>query len=347
MSRDDQTNNGGDGSTNNAGNQNAGNQNWGDPNSLYGPTSHPEDAPGGFQANAANGQSWQSWQSSQYPQQPYPGSNAYQGYQGFQQGYSDALPLEAGTGRVDLMRAVRFGFRTTFSNPVVWILGTVMLGIAVVFFSGLSGYLSYILDPEAATSGQVSVTSVVINVLAGIVMLAVSICVIRGTLTAVDGHKTRYSDFFHPQNVGQTAILMVILAIVGSIVGTIASTLTLDMFIIDETLEAVDVNSSVLGIMAVYLLVLFLISPLYSYWVYYTSDGHHSAASAVKTGFRDALRNYPVLLLFTLVGGVVVSFVGFVTLFFGFVILLPAFSLASAHIYRQMSGGNIPVEQRR
>lgn len=307
--------------------------------SPYGPTSHPEDAPGGFQGYN------QGMVGEPYPQTPYPNQNSYQGYNAAP--INNGVQLEPGSGTVDIMRAVRFGFRTTFSNPVVWILGTVLLGLGFMILSGLAGYLAFVLDPEAVTDGSnTSPTMIVFNVLIVIVACVMSICVMRGALLAVDGHKTRYADFFRPINVGQTALLMIVLGIISAIVSTLPSMLSGELAMVDEATGMVEVNNSALGMFFIYLFALALIGPLYSFWVYYTADGQHTAMSAARTGFKDALRNYPRLLLFTVVGGLAISIIGFVTLLFGFVILLPAYTLAVVHIYRQMSGGNIPVEQQ-
>lgn len=320
-------------------------------NYPYGPTNHPEDAPGGFQGstpnNHSNGGGYSANAGQPYGQNPYPQQYPYQGYGANSPAQGTGIPVEAGTGKVDIMRAVRFGFRTTFSNPLVWIVGTVVLGLAYVLLSGLGGMLAYALDPAGATSGSgFTPASMLINLISIVLMLVVTLCVIRGALVSLDGQKTRYADFFHPQNVGQSVILLIILGVFSSLLGMITSTVMLELIQIDEASGSVAVDPSTLGLVFLCFLVLFLIGPLYAYWVYYTSDGHHTALSAVRTGFKDALRNYPRLLLFSVISGVLMVLIGIVTLFLAFIILVPAMMLANAHIYRQMSGGNIPVEQR-
>ncbi|BAU96259.1 hypothetical protein N24_1997 [Corynebacterium suranareeae] len=358
MSRDDHTNANNDGEdnsneqswdkswenwNNSSGDKHSGNNPSGDDAPTpYGPTSHPEDAPGGFQGYNNGYNSGQG--SGQGYGEPYPYQNSYQGY-GASQQQGGGL-LEPGSGKVDLMRAIRFGFKATFANPVVWILGTVVLGLAVVILSGIGGYLAYSLDPTAAsaTSG-ISTGEIIINVISAVVGFAISICVMRGALLTVDGNKVRYADFFRPINVGQTVILMIVLGVIGGIVGIAVTMLTGEMVVVDETVSAVEVNNGALGMFFILFFLLFLINPLYSYWIYYTADGHHTAGSAARTGFKDALRNYPMLLLYSFVSGIVTAIIGVITLGLALVILVPALMLATVHIYRQMSGGNIPVEQ--
>lgn len=363
MSRDDQTNNNGEGDDTSR--EQSWDQSWQNLNkdSQYGPTSHPEDAPGGFQGNGqgnsrgnaqGNGQGYgpgndqgsasgYGGYGQPYPQTPY--QNSYQGY-GATSPQND-VALEASNGKVDIMRAIRFGFKATFANPAVWILGTVGLGLAFMIVSGLLGYLSFLIDPNAGTTTSgFSVSETLLNVVIGIITFAITICVMRGALLSVDGHKVRFGDFFKPINVGQTVILMVGLGIFGIILGTFTTFLTQNLVSFNDAAGTVEVNNSGLGMFFIVYLLLFFINPLYSYWVYYAADGHHTAGSAVQTGFKDSLRNYPMLLLFSLVGGFATLIIGIFTIGFGLIIVLPVMMLSTVHIYRQISGGNIPVERR-
>ncbi|MCK2200364.1 hypothetical protein [Corynebacterium callunae] len=341
----------------------------------YEPTSHPEDAPGGFRPyeGPVDGQAGSQGQSQWKNQDPYQGysqgsapnygtspypqgsqgpqGNGAAGYQSFggAAGFEGAGqgPLEKGSGRVDLTRAVKFGFRTVFSNPTIWLLGTIALGLFFILLSGIAGFIAYSLDPTGAAANNLfSTPNIVTNVIMFVVSTAVTIAVLAGALVSVDGRKTVLGDFFKPKNVAQTVTLIFVLGVFSPVVGGLTSNVMAEAIKVDETLSTIDVNNSSLGLVLFGLLAMVLISPLYSFWTFYTADGTHSAASAVSHGLKDAARNYPKLLLFQVLGGFVMIVIGALTILLGFIVLAPAYFLTSAHLYRQMSGGMIPAAPR-
>ncbi len=339
----------------------------------YRPTNHPEDAPGGFNPeHGAPGGTGQTdaprasggISSSGY--QPYPGSAAGDGqsYQNFQhyQGYSaygnspggyggtdqGGVAPETTDGKVNIMRAVRFGFRTVFSNPGIWILGTVIVGLLFMVISLLLGFLLMAFDPAGMVDADpLAPVNIILNVVITVLAWAVAIGVMRGALIETDGRRAKLSDFFHPINVGQTVILMVILTVVGLVVSTLLQLDTQEMVLINEATGEISVDESGLARISLIMVAAVLVNPLYTYWTYYTADGRENAVGAATHGFFDALRNYPKLLLYSIIAGVAIIVVGLITLLLGFIVLLPASALITAHLYRQMSGGNVPVEQRR
>ncbi|WPF65247.1 MULTISPECIES: hypothetical protein [unclassified Corynebacterium] len=60
-------------------------------------------------------------------------------------------------------------------------------------------------------------------------------------------------------------------------------------------------------------------------------------------GFQAGKRNYGMLLLFSIVGGIALTVGGVFTLTLGFLIFLPAYYLMYAHIFRQASQGALPT----
>lgn len=320
----------------------------------YQPTHHPEDAPGGFNPgnNAMgnqNGSGFSSSNSHSYDT-PYSGYEAYDGNNANAYGTDSnqgGAPLETATGRVDVMRAVRFGFKTVFSNPAIWILGTVVLGFLFILLSMLLGMLVFFVDQDGMMGNDpLSPGNLILNIVITVATFAVTICVMRGALIQTDGRKARLGDFFRPINVGQTVILLIVFTVIGLVVGTITSIGTTETMTVDEGLGTVEVNNSLLTIVLLAAIVMALINPLYAYWVYYTSDGRENAVGAASHGFKDAMRNYLPLLAYSIVSGIVVLVLSLVTLLLALVILLPASMLINAHLYRQMSGGQVPVEVR-
>lgn len=336
--------------------QDRGTQNW----PRYQPTEHPEDGPGGFQPGTGYGvPRYPGSGGTTGPQGAgYPGAGAspYSGYSGSQgpgpyvgdPGGGAGLPTEQSSGRVDIMRAVRFGFRGVFANPLVWILGTFVLGLIYILLSSLAGALAYAIDPNGTMSGDaLSIGNIFSNVVILAVTIIITIGVMRGSLITVDGKRAALRDFLHPVNVGQTVLLMIILSAVGMVIGVIFQNLALSAVVADPTSTMVEVNNSALVWFLLLLLVAMLLNPLYGYWIWYTADGRESAGSAIGVGFRDAARNYPKLLAYSVLGGIVMSVTIVVTFGLALVVLLPVSLLISAHLYRQMSGGVVPAEQLR
>lgn len=341
----------------------------GDVPKRYHRTSHPEDAPGGFNPGYGAG----------YPQGGYPqgggdaGGPAYSGYEpypgGGYQGYSardDAYtgygqgtfgqytgqdeggtPLETTNGQVNIMRAVRFGFKAVFANPAVWILGTVLVGLLFILLSTLLGFLMFAIDPDAAMSNDpLSPANVILNLVTSVIIWAIAICVIRGALIETDGRRARIPEFFRPINVGQTALLLFIMTVVGLVVSTAIQGDAVEALSFDEGTGEFAVESAVFTRLLALLVISGLLGPLYSYWIYYTSDGRETAVGAVTHGVADAARNYPKLLLYSILSTVVIMIAVPLTLLLGLVIFMPVSVLISAHLYRQMSGGRVPVEHR-
>lgn len=340
----------------------------GDTPKRYHRTSHPEDAPGGFNPGYGAGGNGVGG----YPQgggdtggsaysgyEPYPGGG-YQGYSprddaytGYGQGTfgqytgqdEGGTPLESTNGQVNVMRAVRFGFKAVFANPAVWILGTVLVGLLFIVLSTLLGFMMFAISPDAALNNDpLSPANIILNLVTSVIVWAIAICVIRGALIETDGRRARVPEFFRPINVGQTVILLVIITVVGLVVSTVIQGGTSELVTVNEMTGEVAVESAVFTRLLVLLVISGLLGPLYSYWIYYTSDGRENAVGAATHGVADAARNYPKLLLYSILSTVVMVIAVPLTLLLGLVIFMPASVLISAHLYRQMSGGRVPVE---
>ncbi|WP_080794625.1 hypothetical protein [Corynebacterium pacaense] len=328
----------------------------------YNPTPHPEDAPGGFQSTGGHGTGsggyggyggYSDYATGGGDPRGYPSYPGH-GYEGYAQNGRGggipgaAVPMERASGRVDVMRAVRFGFRAEFGNPAVWILGTIGVGFAFFVIALMVGFGSLAIDPSGqALAGTNSVLGIALNLIVGALTIAVTVFVLRGALVEVDGTRARLRDFFSPVNAWQTVLIMVVLSVTSYLLSAGIDSAFGNFIVVDESSGEVEFNSGPLLMQLVFLLVLVLVNPLYAFWIWYTSDGRHSAASAAGTGFRDAVRNYGPLLAFSVISGIVLVIAAIVTLTLALIVLAPAQILINAHLYRQMSGGMIPVEQPR
>lgn len=287
----------------------------------YRPTSHPEDNPGGFTGGM-------------------PGYGP--GYPGYGPGYGGAPggsphdglinSGEHGTqpGKVDIMMAVRFGFKAVFSNALIWLLGTVVLFIALLALTFIFG---------VDETGQ---TSLATDLVIGALSLVVSVLIYTGVLRQVDKRKIRLKDFVENINFLPTLGILLLTGLIAGLIATllitalIGGTATTAQPTVEEVLT---VLGGTLGVM----LLMVLLTPLYSYMPWYAADRREGFVGAIVQGFRDGKRNYFRLLAYHVIAGFLVVLAIIVT--FGLAaVVLPAVSVViSGHIYRQISSGQFPL----
>ncbi|QGU07599.1 hypothetical protein COCCU_08375 [Corynebacterium occultum] len=316
----------------------------------YPSTPHPEDQPqGGYPGQGADGGAlpgYQGYGAQSYgsqPQQGYPsyGNYGQPGYNEYaQQGYPQyGQPgdpeLVRGDGRVDIMMAVRFGFKATFSNALIWLLGTLIFFIAIIALSIVSSLIA--IDPSSPTGinpTMMDISSFLISAVA----LVISVFIYTGALRQVDKPKIRISDFWENLHFWPTLGVAVLVALIGGLIGGGISALIMGPGMMDPTTVGPEEIAGMFGGLALMLLVMILISPLTSFMVWYAADGREGVFGAIKCGFRDAARNYLLLLAFMVVTGILIIVAAVITFGLVLLILMPVYMLALAHIYRQIAG---------
>lgn len=291
----------------------------------YPSTPHPEDAPG-------------------YGEQPYQG---YQDYAGYQESAPHGGGQSTGDGKVRPMEAVNWAFGQTFRNWKVWILGTLVLGVAVfalsigveVAFGGASADPAY----QAGFGYQAA------QVVMGLGLGVLSIFIYHGALRQVDKEKMGFGDFTGNVNFwpafGVVVVIQVISGIVLSLVigpillggNEIADT---QMATQDEALASL--ARLFAGLMIVLLLSL-LVAPLTMFMVWFAVDRRAGFGGAFGAGLRAGARNYLPLLLFSFVSGLAAMVLAIVTFGLAMIVIGPALLLAQAHLYRQAAQGPLPA----
>lgn len=304
----------------------------------YPSTPHPEDAPG-FSGSTG-----------------YTGHPGYVGYGaadwggGGQQGGVRAQ----GTGRVDLMPAVRWAFSVTLRNWKIWMLGAlVLVGLSIVgslagemLFGTPAEQLPTEFNPgfESGFSGG----ALIYQLLLGLVSIVVMIHVYHGALRQVDKQEISLGDFTGGVNLGPALGLYLVIQFVTIVALTpvFVPLIIGGAFAADELSTEDDIFGflGVVMIMALVAgLVTLLVAPLTQLMIWYVVDRRTTFGGAVREGFRAGLRNYGRLLLFNLVSGILMFLGALFTFGLALVILAPAFLLAQAMIYRQAAGGALPV----
>lgn len=330
------------------GQRNQGNQN--SPFQPYPSTPHPEDQPqGGYPGPGQGSGQLPGYQGyGAYPQQ---GQNQY-GQQGYeQQGYNQygqpnqyggpgGPGLVRGDGRVNIMMAVRFAFKATFANGLIWLLGTLLFLFAIFALS--MGVTFLAIDPSSPT-GMNPLMMDVSNFLISAVAVVLSVFIYTGALSQVNKPKIQLSDFWTKLHFWPTLGVVILVALIGGVVGGVISFLLMGPLMSDPTTVTPEQVMSMFGALAVVILVVLLISPLTSYMAWYAADGREGVFGAVRAGFRDGARNYLRLLAFMVVASILMTVAIMITLGLAMIILVPAYLLAMAHIYRQMAGEPHPV----
>lgn len=302
----------------------------------YPATPHPEDAPG-------------------YGQQGYQGYQGYQAYPGY--GGHDAYgtpgehgALRQGDGKVRPMEAVGWAFRTVFRNPLIWILGALLIGVASVAlsmsvdfaFGGLPGSTDY----------QMSVGYQIIQLLMVILVQALGIFIYHGALKQVEQRKIGLGDFFGNVNFWPAfGVAMVIQVLAGVLFTAVLVPLILggndiaNMEMASQD-EAMAFLAKIFFALGVVLLISLLLAPLTMFMVWFAVDRRASFGGSFGAGFRAGARNFLPLLVYNFVAGLVAVILAVITFGLAMPVIIPALLLAQAYMYRQAAPGALPAPER-
>ncbi|GAB2499640.1 hypothetical protein CATRI_07630 [Corynebacterium atrinae] len=286
-----------------------------------------------------------------YPSTPHPEDQPNYGYGNWQESSQPSPDQPTGTGKVNVLDAIGWGFKAMFRTPLIWVLGSflVLLASAVVSFSVDFAFRA----DSSDTSYQLSTGYQGIQLLLSVAMAIVGIFVVHGSLKQVDQPKVKLADFFSNVNFLPSLVTMILVQVInGVIMAVIVLPVIWPVFTTDPTTwgddtEAMAMLGRLLGALALLILVAVLISPLTSYILYYVVDRRETVTGAFRAGVKNSLANYPKLLLFHFLAILVMVLAALITFGFAMIILMPAWLLISAMLYRQMSGGALPVPDQR
>ena len=239
-----------------------------------------------------------------------------------------------GTGKLSVMDALTWAFKTTFSNWKTWIL----FGVLVVVFTALSG-----VDPSGLL-GLVSLFVYPVIASAGL----------QQTLSRTFGFKDVKTPAYG-KTLGVLAVMgaiVLVLSLIVMVPTTIGIFSTLDSSTLPEDMTQLENDPEALfpligrlvGVIAVITVLTLLISPLITMPAFFAADNNGSFGDAVKQGFSAGARNYLPLLGLSFALGVM-SIVGTLLALLGLIIVAPVSALAYAHAYRQISGGPVPSDE--
>ncbi|WKD58369.1 hypothetical protein CAPI_09230 [Corynebacterium capitovis DSM 44611] len=237
-----------------------------------------------------------------------------------------------GTGKMNAIEAWTFGFRTTLSNWKFW----VPAGLIIIVVGALSG-----------------VAPVALSWVASLTMLLIAPVVYSVALMGTLSRSLTFNEIKVPaygKTLGMLLFLGIIITLIFSAVSFVALMVggSQSSAFDDPTVWASDEAALeatlpvLLGVIAATLLFGFLIGPFFSFQALYASDNAGSFGDALREGFRAGARNYLQILAFSLLS-FVAFLLGMVLFGVGLLIVMPAYLLAIAYAYRQISGGPVPV----
>lgn len=313
----------------------------------YGATNHPEDQPGFGSAT--------------------PNTPNYGGYEAYGAGFEPLHDsnVAAGTvpadGKVHAIDAISWAFRTVFSNAKLWILGTVAFFIV---FGILSAILNVLFPTSASTAaaGDASLTFTtndwINQVATSVVSAIVAPFLTRLALHQIDDPTTGWGHIGKDVHfVPALAVSFIVGIVTSAIMGLMAfgmlggaletvasSSFDPNNFTQEEALALV---TKLLGAVLVILLVSLLTYPLYMLMAYPATEGRAGVGGSIAMGFKAGLKHYFPLLGFIILLFLIVVFGSILTLFLGLIILTPMALLSTAHVYRQATGGMVPVSRAR
>lgn len=334
----------------------------------YEPTNHPEDQagfgqPGGYGSNEGFGGSAYGGSSSGSDSygvgQDYGGYGAYnagqEGYAGAGYGddssYSGPGP-QAGpayTGPVSAVEAIKWGFKATLKNPLLWILGAVVVGlIQLVSQAGVNA-------AQNAEGDGVSVVFDLLSFVTSILSLVIGLVVYRLAYREIDTPKPTWGTLFHGVRWVQPLVVGLVLGLLGALAIFVVVLIAilvgfgslegLDVQNVDELSEGqmMTLVGSVLGLLFVVFLVALFIQPFFVLMPWLAADTS-SIGEAFSKGLKLGKDNYGHLLLLMVLSGLLFA-ASIITLGLALVVIAPAMQLATAHLCRQCQGRYAPAVQ--
>lgn len=321
----------------------------------YQPTNHPEDNPNyGYQGGGQSG-----YQGYEQGHQGYQDQQGYQGYEqagyaGYAAGNSGAVQgvTMPASGAVDFMEAIRWGFKTTFRNAGLWILGAFAFGLVFLIISiGYGVMVGFSADGAADTSAGVSAGTLLLDLVMMIIGLVATPVLYRLALQQIDDPRAGWKDVGRDVHFGITIAVCLVLQVLATIVVAIVMAGPL-IAMVGSMANAAGVDeaaATALGLafllVAIVVLAALFVTPLYMLITWFPADGRTGFGESFSQGFKAGRKHYLPLLGFNVVWGIIYFVAIAITLGLGAIVVIPAGLLAQAHVYRQAAGGPVPVPE--
>lgn len=314
----------------------------------YGSTNHPEDQPGYGKSEPTYSSGYDSaygthgYSGAQFGGPGYSGQPEYAGH--------SSEPLVKTDGRLQIFNAISFGFKRTFSNGKLWLLGA----LAFLAFSMVLGAVGGALSGTPETGATMEVGPNITGNIVGLITLLLMPFIYRLAISEVDSRATGWPTIGKDVHYLPAIVITIILWLISMVFSFLFIDQAVNGFLAeidaagtDETaiMNAIESNiGNLLGLSALMMLGALLLTPLYQLMVWYAVEGRAGIGQSIVKGFKAGASNYVRLIGFNVAAGVIIFFIIMVTLGIGTIIALPVYVLAQAHAYRQIAGGPVPAD---
>lgn len=238
-----------------------------------------------------------------------------------------------GDGKLNVLEAIGWGLKATFSNAKLWI----PLGIATL----------------VAVAGQFLPGFGAVIAAAGSILLASWMAGVA--LQQTLAQRLTFNDA-KAQAFGKTVGVAALLGVFGTIafallimVLAFGALSTVDPSTLPDSTENVSAEEMwafvrpLLGALGISFLIALLVAPFLMFQLWYAADNNGSFGHAMGAGFKAGASNYLRILGFVVLL-TLINIVGAALLVIGLIVTLPGTMLAGAHAYRQISGGPVPKD---
>ena len=267
--------------------------------------------------------------------------------------------MTRGTGKTHIFKAIEWGFKHTFAQPV-WLAFAFVTGFYVVILLVITSVISAFLtdnrlshDPNIADNTMLTYLSYPSFWLDSIMMpLCVAILTplyISAALKSANGQRLEFSDFFRPRRALWTFAPVFVAYLPSKCISNLSTiaysaqvnygeaTITTPQ----DTLKIFDGELVFMAVLAVVMAAFTFTSPFFILIPYAWQDTDCSFFEGITQGFALGTRNYLPLLGFSILCGSLVA-TAMIPLGLGMIIVFPAQILATAFLYRQVTGGIHP-----
>lgn len=322
----------------------------------YGSTNHPEDQPGYGQSSYGQpgyGQPYSSGYDSNYGATGYSGAQfGGAGYsdQGFGQSYGHETLIQT-HGKLQVFKAIGFGFKRTFTNAKLWLLGSVAF---LLVFMVLGAIIGMIAPAPAQADGTFQVGTDWASSITGVISLALMPFIYRLATMEVDTRDNGWGKIGKDVHFLPTLGILLVMWLVGIVVsvvftevafGGILSALEAAGTNEDAIMQAfVDHAGAAFGGLLLFMIIVLCATPFYQLMPWYAADGRAGVIGSITNGCQNGAVNFLPLLGFNIAMGFLMVVITIFTLGLGMFIVMPVYLLAQAHAYRQIAGGPVPAD---
>lgn len=238
---------------------------------------------------------------------------------------------------IDLMNTINYGFRKTFDNAKLWIIGSVILFFGYFI---LSGVISYIPNNTDEMNGFYFT----IQLIPFLITFFLTPIIIGLSLYEFDNDNAKFSDI--NKNIDYVNCLKVsgILYVVGLAIIGIISMVSSYIFLspLTSSSDTVNLNDNstpliLFGVLfIVVLLISFFVSPFFMFTTWLAADKKTTVKESFVQGFEIGKKHYITILLWSLTLTILSVIVSIITLGLAMIIIMPALYLSEAFLYRQI-----------